>query len=227
MASEDALIRTRLGMATAWSVVETRAYPSFMRSALQFCESYCKMSQNRVSTAELLRALQYSTAHVSVSNSSMRGPGSAGAVTVARAHLGCLDLRPFGTRDRTWFRAELNRATNRLRKALPASVRHWGLARKVLNIFLRNCLYTVYLRERYRLDRAEPFFEVPLDSLTAKRICTSDDGLPRWHGVRALDYRTSKRYQNIAAGIAASKGILPVHLDAIWWGLRESDDSGD
>ena len=83
----------------------------------------------------------------------------------------------------------------------------------------------MYLRERYRLDRAEPFFEVPLDSVTAesiaKRIRASDeDGLPRWRGVRALDYRTSKRYQDVAARIAASKGILPVHLDAIWWGMR-------
>ena len=35
------------------------------------------------------------------------------------------------------------------------------------------------------------------------------------------DYRTSKRYQDAAARIAASEGIPPVHLDAICWGLRE------
>ena len=86
----------------------------------------------------------------------------------------------------------------------------------------------MYLRERYHLDRAESFFEVPLDSISARRIRALDEnGLPRWRGVRALDYRTSKRYQDAAARIAASESILPVHLDAIWWGLRESDDSGD
>ena len=31
-----------------------------------------------------------------------------------------------------------------------------------------------------------------------------EDGLPRWRGVRALDYRTSKRYQDAAARIAVS-----------------------
>ena len=97
-----------------------------------------------------------------------------------------------------------------------------------LNIFLRDCLYTVYLRERYRLDRAEPFLEVPLDSISARYIrALNKDALPRWRGVRALDYRTSKRYQDAAARIAVSEGILPVHLDAIWWGLRESSNSGD
>ena len=152
----------------------------------------------------------------------MRGAGNTGVVTAARAHLGRLDLRPFGTHDDDGFRAELNSATTRLREVLPEDARCWGLARKGLNIFLRDCLYTVYLRERYHLDRAEPFFEVPLDSISARCIHALDeDGLPRWRGVRALDYRISKRYQDAAARIAFSKGIPPVHLDAICWGLRE------
>ena len=75
----------------------------------------------------------------------MNRPGFSGDVATARAQLGRFDLRPFGTRDRTRFWAEINSATNRLEKALPTGARHWGLARKVLNIFLRNCLYTVYL----------------------------------------------------------------------------------
>ena len=33
------------------------------------------------------------------------------------------------------------------------------LARKALKIFLHNCLYTVYLRKLYRLDRAEPLMQ--------------------------------------------------------------------
>ena len=150
------------------------------------------------------------------------GAGNTGVVTAARTHLGRLDLRPFGTRHNDRFRAELNSATTRLRAVLPEDARRWGLARKGLNIFLRDCLYTVYLRERYRLDRAEPFFEVPLDSISAGCIRALDnDGLPRWRGVRALDYRTSKCYQDAATQIAASEGIPPVHLDAICWGLRE------
>ena len=175
-----------------------------------------------MTTAELLRAIQHRTARVAIGSSSMRGAGNTGVVTAARTHLGRLDLRPFGTRHNDRFRAELNSATTRLRAVLPEDARHWGLARKGLNIFLRDCLYTVYLRERYRLDRAEPFFEVPLDSISAGCIRALDnDGLPRWRGVRALDYRTSKCYQDAATQIAASEGIPSVHLDAICWGLRE------
>ena len=174
-----------------------------------------------MTAAELLRAIQHRTARVAISSSSMRGPGNKGVVAAVRAHLGRLDLRPFGTHDGDRFLAELNSATTRLQAVLPENARYWGLARKGLNIFLRDCLYTVYLRERYRLDRAEPFFEVPLDSISAKHIRALDEsGLPRWRRVRALDYRTSKRYQDAAARIAASESILPVHLDAIWWGLR-------
>ena len=181
-----------------------------------------------MTTADLLRAIQHRTARVAIGSSSMRGAGNTGVVTAARTHLGRLDLRPFGTRDDDRFRVALNSATTRLRAALPEEARCWGLARKGLNIFLRDCLYTVYLQERYHLDRAKPFFEVPLDSISARHIRALDeDVLPRWRGVKALDYRTSKRYQDAAARIAASKGILPVHLDAIWWGLRESDDAGD
>ena len=146
----------------------------------------------------------------------------AGDITRGSSLATRLDLRPFGTRHDDRFRAELNSATTRLRAVLPEDARHWGLARKGLNIFLRDCLYTVYLRERYRLDRAEPFFEVPLDSISAGCIRALDnDGLPRWRGVRALDDRTSKCYQDAATQIAASEGIPPVHLDAICWGLRE------
>ena len=71
----------------------------------------------------------------------MRGAGNTGVVTAARTHLGRLDLRPFGTRDDDRFRVALNSATTRLRAALPEEARCWGLARKGLNIFLRDCLY--------------------------------------------------------------------------------------
>ena len=37
-------------------------------------------------------------------------------------------------------------------KKLPKKSRRWGRARKGLNIFLRDCLYTVHIRKAYRLD---------------------------------------------------------------------------
>ena len=63
---------------------------------------------------------------------------------------------------------ELDTATMELCAAMPREVRAWGLARKALNIFLRECLYTSYLRDASRLDRSEHYLELPLDSLTGR-----------------------------------------------------------
>jgi len=41
------------------------------------------------------------------------------------------------------------------------------MARKLLNIYLRNALYSTYLREAFELDTAEHLYEVPLDSIVA------------------------------------------------------------
>jgi hypothetical protein len=154
----------------------------------------------------------------------MRGAGSAGVVAAARAYLSELDLAPFGTADARRFLTRLDRTTEHLRLALPPTARHWGLARKGLNIFLRDCLYTAYLRDQYHLDRAEASFEVPLDSICAARLYQESNGrLPKWPGVRALDPEISARYQKVATSLAAERGEARVHLDALWWGARDVD----
>ena len=151
-----------------------------------------------MTTAELLRAIQHRTARVAIGSSSMRGAGNTGVVTAARTHLGRLDLRPFGTRHDDRFRAELNSATTRLRAVLPEDARHWGLARKGLNIFLRNCLYTVYLRERYRLDRV---FRMIKRRVTAVGLGEANCHTFRATGITAylLNGGTLERAQRIAA----------------------------
>lgn len=108
---------------------------------------------------------------------------------------------------------------------MPQRARHWGRARKGLNIFLRGCLYTCYLRDEYGLDSAEKFFEMPLDSITGQRLYDEADAvLPAWKTVRDLDPATSAAYQDAAARLAAKKSISRVHLDAIWWGRRSSPE---
>lgn len=39
-----------------------------------------------------------------------------------------------------------------------------------MNIFLRDCFYNAYLRDAYGLAVAEPWFEVPLDSVVAEGL---------------------------------------------------------
>jgi hypothetical protein len=104
----------------------------------------------------------------------------------------------------------------------PKKGRHWGRARKGLNIFLRGCLYTSYLRDTYGLAPTENHFEVPLDSITGARLSSEVHGLPRWKSVQALDREDSDAFQRGAALLAKRSGHARVHLDAICWGLRGS-----
>ena len=170
---------------------------------------------------ELLRAIQHFTARSAIGSSSMRGAGSAGVVECARTFMGRMALSSFGTRNRATFLNRLDRATTDLLILLPKSARRWGRARKGLNIFLRNCLYTSYLRDEYSLARAEEFFELPLDSITGSRLVEESEGtLPRWETVRGLTPERSADYQAAAARLAAKRGVARVHLDAVWWGER-------
>lgn len=174
----------------------------------------------------LLRAIQHHNARAAIGSSSMRGAGSTGVVRSARSFLSEMPLRPFGTSSASTFLSRLNMATDELKQALPKGAQRWGLARKGLNIFLRNCLYTTYLCEEYNLARAEFFFEVPLDSITGTRLMKeSRVDLSPWKTVRGLKARTSAEYQAAAATLGDEKGIARVHLDALWWGERDSAKS--
>lgn len=156
----------------------------------------------------------------------MRGAGSSGVVAAARGYLKGLPLRDFGTADAKGFRDSLDSATNELKLALPKESRHWGLARKGLNIFLRDCLYTVYLREAFSLQLAESFFEVPLDSISGKSLFEQSCGrLPRWKTVRGLTPSLSEKYQIEASRLVSVSKLPRVHLDAIWWGERPDPDA--
>ena len=172
--------------------------------------------------AYLLRAIQHHNARAAIGSSSMRGAGSGGVVKRARAFLCDMPLGRFGTSNKSEFGCRLDDATDSLKRALPKGAQRWGLARKGLNIFLRDCLYTTYLRDEYDLALAEHFFEVPLDSITGARLVRESQGaLSRWKTVRGLDAKTSAAYQAVAAQLAVEKGIARVHLDALWWGERE------
>jgi hypothetical protein len=92
----------------------------------------------------------------------------------------------------------------------------------VLNIFLRDALYNSYLRTPYHLDRAEALLELPLDSITAKRLrhVVGADQLPRWPGVKHLSPTVSGQYQTAATAVAQQMNVARVHLDAMWWADR-------
>jgi hypothetical protein len=73
------------------------------------------------------------------------------------------------------------------------------------------------------LERSEYFFEMPLDSITGQKLSSdTTQHLPRWKTVKELDRATSAAYQQAAASIAKKMGLARVHLDAMWWGRRDS-----
>ena len=174
--------------------------------------------------ARFLRTIQHRAARAAVGASATRGSGNAGVGKSARAFLVRLNLAPFGTNKRVAFSRTLDRATKRLQRKLPKRGRSWGLARKLLNIFLRDSMYTRYLNRAYGLRAAERFLEIPLDSITANRIWKKVPQLPRWPGVRHVTPDVSAAYQAAALPLARKQRVFRVHLDAYWWGQRDESD---
>lgn len=170
---------------------------------------------------DLLLAFQARAARSALGASSMRSAGARGAVLAGRGFLCEVDLRAFRTSRASRFRASLDDTTVGLQQAFPKQARHWGLARKCLNIFLRECLSSVYLRDAFLLHLAELLYEVPLDSITGTKLHQLSGGsLPRWGTVRDLTPEVSDEFQAVAARLAEDRRIPRVHLDAIWWGQR-------
>jgi hypothetical protein len=171
------------------------------------------------------RAVQNRTARVSVGASAARGKDNRGVVPVARRALRRTHLAGLGTNNPTRFRSALDRKTKRLIQTLPRPARRWGLARKILNIYLRDCLYNQYLSRAFHLDRAEFLYEVPLDSITASGLkrAAGRGNLPRWPGVRKLTAPVSEKFQQFALELAQRKEIARVHLDALYWSVGRDE----
>lgn len=176
--------------------------------------------------SNFLHIIQSRAARIAVGPSAVRGRGHTGVSKAARAHLKSVDLLRFGTKKEVEFREALDVATEKLRRALPKGTQKWGLARKVLNIFLRDCAYTTYLREAHDLSLAEEFFEIPLDSITARALkrASGRGCLPRWPGVTHVTPELSYVFQTAALRVAKEKGIARCHLDAFWWALMRDDE---
>ena len=124
----------------------------------------------------------------------------------------------------TTFARLLNSQTEMLRRTLPEDGRYvggaaWGMARKCLNIFLRDALYNSYLRNEYNLVNLERHMEVPLDSHTMDAIMRDIEGifLSTRPSIANLTPDLSDQYQDVAAKIAARMSTYKVHLDLLFW----------
>lgn len=170
-----------------------------------------------------LAAVQARAARISVSASATRKQGG-GIIEPARAFFSKIDLSRFAVSDASEFQQTLNDVTESLRCQLPNVAESWGISRKLTNIFIRDALYTSFLRDEFGLEVSEPLMEVPLDSISAGRIFDGAKAgeLPKWPGVKRNDAELNRAYQVVAARISADARIARVHLDTWWWGDRSA-----
>jgi hypothetical protein len=163
--------------------------------------------------------MQRYVAWLSVGPSTVRGQRTPGLVAQCRRMLAAINLESLAVNEDAKFRALLDERTLALQHDLPSGCQHWGLARKLLNIFLRSALYNTYLRERFKLAQAEAFLELPLDRQTATGLISrsASHRLPRWTGVKHLQPEASELFQRRASEIAREHQIARVHLDITLW----------
>jgi hypothetical protein len=166
-----------------------------------------------------IRYMQRFVANVSISSSTLRGPGH-GTAAAAQKYLSELDLRQFSEVSGDRFARRLDRAPSRLQEQFPNGSQHnWGAARKALNIFLRDAANNHHLRLRSRIASIDRYLEVPLDSQVAARLHAEEEGqaLPRWTTIKSLRPSFNAEYQAVAGSVARRMGVDRVHLDLFYW----------
>jgi hypothetical protein len=166
------------------------------------------------------------TAVLAIGPSTLRNQGASGVVSAARDGLSRLNLAAFRVATPAAFDKQLNASTERLRKSLPPDAQHWGTARKAINIYLRDVVYSVHLSNHFGLSVIRPWLEVPLDSYVAMWIKADSDGKTslRWCGVKHLTPKISADYQEVASQIALRKRLDRVDLDILYWRTQQSEN---
>ncbi len=170
-------------------------------------------------SALLIAAIQNKVAVSAVGASALRGLRTEGVVAHAQRYLATMRLRRFSTSKAADFRSRLDEETLQLQRALPSGARFCGVARKALNLFLRDAAYNAFLRAHFGLAAADDWYEVPPDAVVAKGLqrYDRDHRLPAWRGVKHLTPAASAKYQRLAGTVACEEGIARVHLDTFLW----------
>ena len=150
-------------------------------------------------------------------------------IETARAFLAKLKISRF-VADRDTFTQELDRQTKKLARAicklprvLTDGAKHWGTARKALNLFLSEVYYHRILCAHYGFAKVKEYLEVPLDSQVAhylkEKAKKRSIDLPGFPRIKHLLQKTSDKYQEFAANYAQSRrgSWLRIHLDLEAW----------
>ncbi|MGD0627080.1 MAG: hypothetical protein ABSB32_20530 [Thermodesulfobacteriota bacterium] len=169
---------------------------------------------------ELIDFLRERTAESAAGTTALRNQGDKGVIHNARKFLRGLELYKFAEcTTEGLFSALLDEKTKALQESFPPAARNWGAARKVLNLYLRDVLYSRYLCKHFDFHHLEKWLEVPLDSFAAKGVQSDyrPQTLVNFPGIKHLTREVNQAYQEAAAAIASSRGYARVHLDVLYW----------
>jgi hypothetical protein len=168
--------------------------------------------------------IQKRIANTSVGTSTVRGQPKGTAI-IARKQLQSVNLKDFSDASEDQFTNVLDAYTEKLKNKLPSN--SWGIARKVLNIFLFQAAHDVFLNRNYTLDKITRYLEVPLDNPNAKKlkkIAKSEGKNLYWKNIYSLVPETSNQFQEYARKYAYQKyNCERCYLDIFWW--RSENDT--
>lgn len=169
-----------------------------------------------------LALIQKFAAVQAVGPSAVRGQPK-GTLKKIHAYLGRLRLDRLAGMDRTDYARWLGAHTQYLRRKLGGRKEQWGVARKAMNLFARQCLYNTYLSRAFHLAWLQRHMETPLDSVVARGLKKEAEeagrAMPsRWKGLVGLDSKASEEFQDEARKCARDVGVrCRVFLDNYLW----------
>ena len=89
---------------------------------------------------------------------------------------------------------------------------HWGMCRKAINLYLRDCYYNKTLNEHFNLDKVANYLETPIDGFAMKALAKYTSFVKK-SAIKALDKNTHQEWQK-AAKTFAQTNKLPNRVDA-------------
>lgn len=111
------------------------------------------------------------------------------------------------------FNALLDSFTSKLKQkiAKPVNAEHWGICRKAINLYVRDCYYNKTLNEHFSLDKVANYLETPIDSLAMKALAKHTSFVKK-STIKALNKNTHQEWQK-AAKLFAQENGLPNRVD--------------
>ena len=165
---------------------------------------------------------------IAIGAPAIRNQGSGGLIKILRQYFETkVDLEHFikSVANETQYGEFLNGHTSKVLTLFPDTAQSWGAARKGLNLFLREIIYSKFFSHRFSLpddfeefNQFVKFMEVPLDKEVAHGLIADSNGqVPKWINIKHLTPTLSATYQSQASIIATQENVARVNLDLKYW----------